>query len=111
MTATTGGLQLVGFIVFIVLFVVFAILGFAGRYFRRGDEAILSEWSLAGRKLGVVLTWFLIGADLYTAYTFIAIPSALFASGGIYFFAVPYVALTFAVAMMTMPKLWVISKK
>jgi SSS family solute:Na+ symporter len=111
MTGTYGGLAISGFIVFIVLFVVFAILGFAGRYFRKGDETQLNEWALAGRKLGVVLTWFLIGADLYTAYTFIAIPSALYANGGIYFFAVPYVALTFAVAMMTMPKLWVISKK
>jgi SSS family solute:Na+ symporter len=111
MTSSSGGLALDGFIVFIALFVVFAILGFMGKYFRRGDETQLNEWSLAGRKLGVVLTWFLIGADLYTAYTFIAVPSSLFASGGIFFFAVPYVALTFAVAMVTMPKLWVISKK
>lgn len=111
MIGPDGGLPLDGFIVFIVLFVVFALLGFLGRFFRRGDETQLHEWSLAGRRLGVVLTWFLIGADLYTAYTFIAVPSSLFAKGGIYFFAVPYVAVTFAVAMMTMPKLWVISKK
>lgn len=111
MTSADGGLPLIGFIVFIVLFVAFAVLGFAGRFFRRGDETQLHEWSLAGRKLGVVLTWFLIGADLYTAYTFIAIPSALYAKGAIYFFAVPYVAITFAIAMLTMPKLWVLSKK
>lgn len=111
MTATGIGLPIIGFVVFIVLFAIFAILGFMGKYFRKGDETQLNEWALAGRKLGVVLTWFLIGADLYTAYTFIAIPSSLFAAGGIYFFAVPYVALTFAVAIITMPKLWVISKK
>ena len=111
MIGPDGGLPLAGFIVFIVLFVVFAVIGFMGRFFRRGDESQLHEWSLAGRKLGVVLTWFLVGADLYTAYTFIAVPSSLFAKGGIYFFAVPYVAVTFAVAMLMMPKLWSISKK
>ncbi len=111
MIGPDGGLPLIGFIVFIALFVVFAILGFMGRFFRRGDETQLHEWSLAGRKLGVVLTWFLIGADLYTAYTFIAVPSSLFAKGGIFFFAVPYVAVTFAVAMIMMPKLWSVSKK
>ncbi len=111
MISASGGLPLDGFIVFIALFIVFAALGFLGRFFRKGDETQLHEWSLAGRKLGVFLTWFLVGADLYTAYTFIAVPSSLFAKGGIYFFAVPYVAVTFAVAMLMMPKLWTISKK
>lgn len=106
-----SGLGLPGIIVFVVLFIVFAFLGFFGRRFRKGDETILSEWSLAGRKLGVFLTWFLIGADLYTAYTFVAVPSGMFAKGGLYFFAVPYVAITFAIALVTMPKLWVVSKK
>ncbi|MCL5665556.1 MAG: sodium:solute symporter [Candidatus Thermoplasmatota archaeon] len=108
---TISGLGTPGIIVFVVLFVIFAFLGFFGRRFRKGDETILSEWSLAGRKLGVFLTWFLIGADLYTAYTFVAVPSGLFAKGALYFFAVPYVSITFAIALVTMPKLWVVSKK
>ncbi len=108
---TTSGLGLPGIVVFVALFIVFAFLGFFGRRFRKGDETILSEWSLAGRKLGVFLTWFLIGADLYTAYTFVAVPSGLFAKGALFFFAVPYVAITFAIAMVTMPKLWIVSRK
>lgn len=106
-----NGLGTPGIVVFVLLFATFAILGFLGRRFRKGDEDDLHEWSLAGRKLGVFLTWFLIGADLYTAYTFVAVPSGMFATGALYFFAVPYVAITFAIAMLTMPKLWVISKK
>ncbi len=69
-----NGLGLPGIIVFVVLFIVFAFLGFYGRRFRKGDESLLPEWALGGRRLGVFLTWFLIGADLYTAYTFIAVP-------------------------------------
>ncbi|EZQ10610.1 sodium:solute symporter [Candidatus Acidianus copahuensis] len=97
--------------VFIVFFAVFAFLGFYGAKWRKGDLNKLHEWGLGGRRLGFILVWFLMGADLYTAYTFIAVPSAFFAKGAIYFFAVPYVAWGFGVALLTMPKLLEISKK
>lgn len=103
-------LGLAGIIAFIALFVVFIFLGFYGAYWRRGNLDLLHEWGLAGRRLGTILVWFLMGADLYTAYTFIAVPSSLYAKGAIYFFAVPYVSLTFAIAMLTMPKLWIVSR-
>jgi SSS family solute:Na+ symporter len=66
---------------------------------------------LAGRKLGTALVFFLIGADIYTAYTFVAIPSGVFAKGSLYFFAIPYVALTFGIALVTMPRLWSLSRE
>ncbi|MCL5794569.1 MAG: sodium:solute symporter [Candidatus Thermoplasmatota archaeon] len=96
--------------VFLALFAVFVILGFWASRFRRGDLSDLGEWSLAGRKLGVYLAWFLVGADLYTAYTFIAIPESVYLHGAIYYFAVPYVGIAFGVAMITMPRMWKIAK-
>jgi SSS family solute:Na+ symporter len=96
--------------VFIGLFIVFAFLGFYGAYWRKGDLAKLDEWGLGGRRLGWLLVWFLLGADLFTAYTFIAVPSAYFANGTIYWFAVPYVAWGFGVALLTMPRLWSVAK-
>src|SRR5690349_365593 len=98
-------------IVFVSLFIVFIALGFYGKYWRRGDLNHVHEWSLAGRKLGTTLVFFLIGADLYTAYSFVAIPSGVFAKGSLYFFAIPYVMLTFAVALGTMPKLWTLARE
>jgi SSS family solute:Na+ symporter len=97
--------------VFVVLFAVFAFLGFYGSRWRRGDMSQIHEWALAGRRLGTALAFFLVGADLYTAYTFVAVPSSLYAKGSIYFFAVPYVAITFAVALAFAPKLWKVSKE
>lgn len=96
---------------FLALFVVFIVLGFYGKRWRRGDLNNVAEWALAGRKLGTTLAFFLIGADLYTAYTFVAVPSGIFAQGPLYFFAVPYVALVFAVALVTIPKLWSLSRE
>ncbi|MHB8396713.1 MAG: sodium:solute symporter family protein [Thermoplasmataceae archaeon] len=98
--------MIVGIVVFIALFVIFIVLGFMSYRWRKGNLAELSEWALVGRKLGPYLAWFLVGADLYTAYTFIAVPAGMFGSGALYFFAVPYVMATFAVAIVTMSALW-----
>ena len=97
--------------VFLVFFAVFVFLGFYGSRWRKGDLSQLSEWALAGRRLGTWLVFFLVGADLYTAYTFVAIPSGVFAKGSLYFYAVPYVAITFGVALAFAPRLWVVAKE
>mgnify|MGYP001772772224 FL=1 len=104
-------LGLAGWVTFWVLFAVFVYLGFYGSRWRRGDLTKLHEWALAGRRLGVFLAWFLIGADLYTAYTFVAVPSLVYAKGALGFFAVPYVATTFAIAMLFMGMLWDLSRE
>ena len=97
--------------VFLALFAIFVFLGFYGARWRKGDLTKLKEWGLAGGRLGTFLGWFLLGADIYTAYTFIAVPSSLFAKGAIYFFAAPYVIITYAFAMWAMPKFWKIANE
>lgn len=97
--------------VFLALFAVFVFLGFYGARWRRGDLNQIHEWSLAGRRLGTWLAFFLVGADLYTAYTFVAIPSAVHGSGALFFYAVPYVLSTFAIALIFGPKLWRITRE
>jgi SSS family solute:Na+ symporter len=63
------------FIVFIVFFLLVTIIGFWAARWRQGNLNELHEWGLAGRRFGTVVTWFLLGGDLYTAYTFIAVPT------------------------------------
>ena len=106
--ATAGNYELLA--VFLSLFVIFIALGFWSSRFRKGNMSDIGEWALAGRRLGFYLSWFLVGADLYTAYTFIAIPEFVYEKGAIYFYAVPYVGIAFGVAMITMPRLWKIAK-
>ena len=56
----------------------------------------LDEWGLGGRGFGTIITWFLLGGDLYTAYTFVAVPAAMYATGAISgFFAVPYTIIVY----------------
>ncbi|HYK78558.1 MAG TPA: sodium:solute symporter, partial [Micropepsaceae bacterium] len=62
-------------IVFVFFFGLVTFVGFAAARWKRGDLDQLHEWGLAGGKFGTLITWFLLGGDLYTAYTFIAVPA------------------------------------
>src|SRR5881398_2954748 len=86
----------VALVVFIALFALVTVIGFlAVRWRRAASLDHLDEWGLGGRAFGTVVTWFLLGGDLYTAYTFVAVPGAVFTSGAIGFFAVPYTVLVY----------------
>jgi solute:Na+ symporter, SSS family len=92
--------------VFVVLFVFVTWLGFAAARWRRGDLSQLNEWGLAGRRFGTFITWFLLGGDLYTAYTFIAVPALIYGAGAIGFFAVPYTVMVYPIVYLVFPRLW-----
>ena len=92
--------------VFIILVAAVSVLGFWAARWRSGDLNLLKEWGLAGGRFGTVVSWFLMGGDLYTAYTFIAVPGLVFASGALGFFAVPYTIILYPFVFLVMPKLW-----
>jgi SSS family solute:Na+ symporter len=68
--------------------------------------ANLDEWGLGGRRFGTVITWFLLGGDLYTAYTFVAVPALVFGAGAQGFFALPYTIIVYPLVFLWMPRLW-----
>jgi SSS family solute:Na+ symporter len=96
--------------VFTLLFALVSIMGFAAARWRRAESLDhLDEWGLGGRNFGTWITWFLLGGDLYTAYTFVAVPALVFASGAIGFYAVPYTILIYPLAFLVMTRLWSVS--
>jgi len=99
------------FTIVVVLFVLVTFIGFAAARWRRADDMLhLNEWGLGGRGFGTFIGWFLLGGDLYTAYTFIAVPALVFASGAIGFFAVSYTIMVFPIAFIFLPRLWSICR-
>ena len=67
--------------VFVFFFALVTVLGFAAARWKSADLNLISEWGLGGRRFGKWITWFLLGGDLYTAYTVIAIPAVVYAIG------------------------------
>jgi SSS family solute:Na+ symporter len=97
--------------VFVALFAFITWLGFAAAHWRKGDLDQLHEWGLGGRRFGTVITWFLVGGDLYTAYTFIAVPALAFGAGALAFFAVPYTIVMYPILFLVFPRLWYVCHK
>src|SRR5215218_2344221 len=98
--------------VFILLFGFVTVLGFVAARWRRAESLDhLDEWGLGGRNFGSWISWFLIGGDLYTAYTFVAVPALLFGTGALGFFAVPYTIIIFPMAFIVAPRLWSVAHR
>jgi solute:Na+ symporter, SSS family len=97
--------------IFIALFAFITWLGFAAAGWRRGDLDLLHEWGLGGRRFGTLVAWFLIGGDLYTAYTFIAVPALAFGAGAVAFFAVPYTIVAYPLFFIAFPRIWYVCHK
>jgi solute:Na+ symporter, SSS family len=97
--------------IFVVLFGLISWLGFAAAHWRKGDLDQLHEWGLGGRRFGTVITWFLVGGDVYTAYTFIAVPALAFGAGAVAFFAVPYTIIIYPLVFLVFRRLWHVCSK
>jgi SSS family solute:Na+ symporter len=97
--------------VFVGLFVLVTVLGFAAARWRAGDLNHINEWGLGGQRFGTIVTWFLLGGDLYTAYTFIAVPALVFTAGAIGFFAVPYTIIVYPLVFLIFPRMWAVARK
>src|ERR671916_1131394 len=98
-------------VVFTFLFLLVSVMGFvAARWRAPKDMLHLDEWGLGGRSFGGWITWFLVGGDLYTAYTFVAVPALLFGAGATGFFALPYTILVYPLVFLPVLRMWSVSK-
>ncbi len=101
----------VSFSILLVLFAVVTFVGFAAAHWRRAEDMLhLNEWGLGGRGFGTFVSWFLLGGDLYTAYTFIAVPALVFGTGSAGFFTLSYTIMVFPIAFVFLPRLWSVAR-
>ncbi len=82
------------------------LLGFVAGRWGRADLHDLEQWALGGRSFGTIVSWFLLGGDLYTAYTFIAVPALVYGIGALGFFAVPYATIAYPIALIVLSRFW-----
>jgi len=99
-------------IVFGALFLLVTVLGFVASRWQSSGAGLdhLDEWGLGGRKFGAWITWFLVGGDLYTAYTFVAVPALLFGAGALGFYALPYTVVLYPIVFLPVLRLWSVSR-
>jgi solute:Na+ symporter, SSS family len=101
----------VAFTIVVISFVIVTVAGFAASRWRRAHDLMhLNEWGLGGRGFGTFISWFLLGGDLYTAYTFIAVPALVYATGAAGFYALSYTIMVFPIVFVFAPRLWSIAR-
>ncbi|MFT7835211.1 sodium:solute symporter [Saccharothrix sp. BKS2] len=104
-------MQWVELAVFTALFLLVTVLGFLAARWQAGSTLDhLDEWGLGGRKFGSWITWFLVGGDLYTAYTFVAVPALVFGAGATGFFALPYTVVLYPIVFLPLVRMWSVSR-
>ena len=95
----------------VVSFLAVTVIGFAAARWRPAENPMhLNEWGLGGRGFGTFISWFLLGGDLYTAYTFIAVPALVYAVGAAGFYALSYTVLVFPIVFAFAPRLWSVAR-
>jgi solute:Na+ symporter, SSS family len=101
----------VAFTIVVVMFLLVTGIGFAAARWRPAqDKMHLNEWGLGGRGFGTFISWFLLGGDVYTAYTFIAVPALVYATGAAGFFALSYTIMVFPIVFVFASRLWSIAR-
>jgi len=99
------------FAVVVVSFLVVTLIGFAAARWRpTANPMHLNEWGLGGRGFGSFISWFLLGGDIYTAYTFIAVPALVYATGAAGFYALSYTIMVFPIVFLFAPRLWSVAR-
>ena len=102
----------VAFTIVLVCFLVVTIAGFAAARWRPAEDLLnLHQWGLGGRGFGAFISWFLLGGDIYTAYTFIAVPALVYATGAYGFYALSYSVMTFPIVFIFVPRLWSVARR
>jgi solute:Na+ symporter, SSS family len=104
-------LDTVPFAVVVAAFAVVTLIGFAAARWRPAQDPVqLNEWGLGGRGFGTFVIWFLLGGDVYTAYTFIAVPALVYATGAAGFYALSYTVMVFPIVFIFAPRLWSVAR-
>ena len=92
-------------------FLIVTYIGFASASWRPAEDLMqLNEWGLGGRGFGTFVSWFLLGGDIYTAYTFIAVPALVYATGAAGFYALSYTIMVFPIVFIFAPRLWSVAR-
>ncbi len=101
----------IDYALFFLLVITVIVVSFLGAKWRKADFSKISEWSIGGRKFGTLIIWFLMGGDIYTAYSLISIPGGSYGLGGFILYAVVYGTMSYPFLYYVAPRLYLIAKK
>lgn len=94
----------------IILGVIF-ISAFVGIWAGRRVKMTLENWTVGGRKFGIILIWLLMAGEIYTTFTFLGASGWAYSKGAPAYYILAYGALAYTLSFFILPALWRIGKK
>ncbi|HDD26760.1 MAG TPA: sodium:solute symporter family protein [Acidilobales archaeon] len=104
--AISEGLTALGIILFWISLTAMVGLYFSIKY----RKAWAESWFVAGRRLGLLILWLSLGANIYSAYTFLGLPGYTVKNGVKVLAILIYGQLSYILAYLITPKLWELGK-
>jgi SSS family solute:Na+ symporter len=95
---------------FIILGVIF-VSALVGIYAGRRVKMNLENWTVGGRKFGVIIIWLLMAGEIYTTFTFLGASGWAYSKGAPAFYILVYGALAYTLSFFILPVLWRMGKK
>jgi SSS family solute:Na+ symporter len=80
---------------------------YAGRHLKMN----LENWTVGGRRFGVILIWLLMAGEIYTTFTFLGASGWAYSKGGPTYYILIYGTLAYTLSFFILPVLWRIGKK
>jgi SSS family solute:Na+ symporter len=96
-------------LVIILATIVFSSL--LGIYAGRRVKMNLENWTVGGRKFGIVIIWLLMAGEIYTTFTFLGASGWAYSKGAPTFYILVYGALAYTLSFFILPALWKVGKR
>lgn len=71
----------------------------------------LENWTVAGRRFGVIIMWLLMAGEIYTTFTFLGASGWAYSRGAPTFYILIYGTLAYTVSFFILPAIWNIGKQ
>lgn len=71
----------------------------------------LENWTVGGRRFGVVLIWLLMAGEIYTTFTFLGASGWAYSRGAPTFYILIYGTLAYTVSFFILPAIWKVGKR
>ncbi len=89
------------------------ILGSAvvGIYAGRRVKMNLENWTVGGRRFGILIIWLLMAGEIYTTFTFLGASGWAYSKGAPTYYIMIYGTLAYTLSFFILPELWKLGKR
>jgi solute:Na+ symporter, SSS family len=94
-----------------VSLIVVLIITLFGVFSGKRQSRDMEGWLVNNRRMGSFLVWFLLGSEIYTAFTFEGLAGYAYKNGSAAFYNVALNDVAYAIGFFILPTLWIIGKR